>query len=42
MAPPEPASQRCAAGEYGAGIAFTTRLGGAPAPAALLCVPLPP
>ncbi|MEV4232537.1 hypothetical protein AB0J81_36815 [Streptomyces bobili] len=32
---------QCAAGEYGAGIAFTTRLGSTPGPAALLCVPLP-
>ena len=32
---------QCAAGEYAAGIAFTTRLGSTPGPAALLCVPLP-
>lgn len=32
---------RCAGDEYAAGIAFTTRLGGTPGPAALLRVPSP-
>ncbi|WP_241662428.1 MULTISPECIES: cellulase family glycosylhydrolase [unclassified Streptomyces] len=31
---------QCAADEYAAGIAFTTRLGSSPGPAALLCSPL--
>ncbi|MFJ3306467.1 glycoside hydrolase family 5 protein [Streptomyces sp. NPDC086549] len=33
---------QCAADEYAAGIAFTTRLGSSPGPAALLCSPLQP
>ncbi|MER5198506.1 glycoside hydrolase family 5 protein [Streptomyces sp. NPDC002755] len=33
---------QCAADEYAAGIAFTTRFGSTPGPAALLCVPLGP
>ncbi|WP_405965225.1 glycoside hydrolase family 5 protein [Streptomyces sp. NBC_00723] len=33
---------QCAADEYAAGIAFTTRFGSTPGPAALLCVPLAP
>ncbi|MEU0071526.1 cellulase family glycosylhydrolase [Streptomyces sp. NPDC006332] len=33
---------QCAADEYAAGIAFTTRLGSTPGPAALLCAPLRP
>ncbi|MYW18512.1 cellulase family glycosylhydrolase, partial [Streptomyces sp. SID2955] len=32
---------QCAADEYAAGIAFTTRVGSRPGPAALLCRPLP-
>ncbi|MFF7474113.1 cellulase family glycosylhydrolase [Streptomyces sp. NPDC008092] len=32
---------QCAAGEYIAGVAFTTRVGSAQGPAAVLCVPLP-
>ncbi|MFJ9348204.1 glycoside hydrolase family 5 protein [Streptomyces sp. NPDC101237] len=32
---------QCAAGEYIAGVAFTTRLGSSPGPAAVLCAPLP-
>lgn len=31
---------QCAADEYAAGIAFTTRLGSTPGPTALLCGPL--
>ncbi|MGW7049234.1 glycoside hydrolase family 5 protein [Streptomyces avermitilis] len=33
---------QCAADEYAAGIAFTTRMGSTPGPAALLCSPLQP
>ncbi|MEW2049804.1 cellulase family glycosylhydrolase [Streptomyces sp. NPDC005476] len=33
---------QCAADEYAAGIAFTTRIGSTPGPAALLCVPVRP
>ncbi|WP_328483928.1 glycoside hydrolase family 5 protein [Streptomyces sp. NBC_00377] len=33
---------QCAADEYAAGIAFTTRIGSTPGPAALLCVPVQP
>ncbi|MER6083273.1 cellulase family glycosylhydrolase [Streptomyces sp. NPDC001833] len=32
---------QCAAGEFVAGVAFTTRVGSAQGPAAVLCVPLP-
>ncbi|MGW4882526.1 glycoside hydrolase family 5 protein [Streptomyces sp. NPDC004262] len=32
---------QCAAGEYIAGVAFTTRLGSTPGPASVLCAPLP-